>query len=83
MSSGVEVSLRAGQLLGNLQSKRIWADYDLALSRDVGHETARRCVEVAHELLTLLAECRQESSCSIIREGIETYQRKLAPPGRP
>ena len=33
MSAGVETSLRAGQLLGNLQSERIRADYDLGVTR--------------------------------------------------
>lgn len=80
MSAGVEASLRAGQLLGNLQSERIWADYDLASSRVIDNEIARHCVEVAHEFLTLLTECRQEPLQNTIRTGIETYQRKIAPP---
>ncbi len=80
MSAGVEKSLRAGQLLGNLQSVRIRADYDLA--QDIGHKTAKRCVEVAHELLTILAESRQEPLRSTIQAGIETYLRKIAPPSR-
>jgi len=46
MSAGVETSLRVGQLLGNLQSARIRADYDLA------QDIAMRPRGAASKLLT-------------------------------
>ncbi len=78
MSAGVSLALRAGQNLGYLQSERVRADYELESRRAVDQAIARHCVEVAHDFVTLLSECRLEPVRTNIKAGIEDYLRRIA-----
>ena len=78
MSAGVSAALRTGQNLSYLQSERVRADYELDSRRAVDQAIARHCVEVAHDLLTLLSECRLEQVRDAIKAGIEDYQRRMS-----
>jgi len=63
-----------GRLLGNLQSYRIKADYRLELLFTEEPLYARRAVEAAREIETLLAACQHEPVRSILRNELNRFQ---------
>lgn len=58
-SGDSRASLISG-MIDDLRQKRILADYRLESTTFVSSSTAKDCVEVAMEVLGLLAECRSE-----------------------
>ena len=68
--SGQADACRAGSLLGDLQSKRIKADYRLDDSRIGTSAFARLYVEWASEIQTALIKCQIEPVRSEIQAGL-------------
>ena len=77
MGSRHPMAASAGAILGELHRARIKADYDLKDDRFQNAEFARLNVERAHELRTLLDQCRSEPDRSGIQAGIASYQASL------
>lgn len=77
MGSGHTMATSAGAILGELYRARVKADYDLTDVRFRNAEFARLIVERAHELKSLLDQCRLEPERSGIHQGIIRYQEKL------
>ena len=65
---------RIGRLLSSLQSNRIKSDYRLDEAAAEDPQSARRAVEEARQIESLLAACQQEPVRSILRNELERLQ---------
>jgi uncharacterized protein (UPF0332 family) len=78
MVAGDNNAREAGKLLNDLQGERVKADYDLASRRFLQLELAKEIVHSAHEAKRLLEACRAEPARSLIKSGIEAWQRRVS-----
>jgi uncharacterized protein (UPF0332 family) len=75
-------AIKAGILIAELHSKRIKADYRLESEEVEGVNEARRAVEAARDVQSLLRECENETAKTLIRQSIEEYRQRIKPKPR-
>lgn len=69
---------QAGDLLGDLHSDRLRADYDLHLAGPETERTAKQSVEMAHQIQSFLEDCAVEPTKSTVKDEIKAYQEQVA-----
>lgn len=75
-------AIKAGILIAELHSKRIKADYRLESEEVESVNEARRAVETARDIQSLLRECEDEAAKTVIRQSIENYRERIKPKPR-
>ena len=69
----------AGELLKELHSNRVRADYRLNLDKPGQIDFAKENVELASTIRSLLQECLQEPTRSELKTTLEEYSRRISP----
>lgn len=74
---GVAEAQSAGRRLTDLHSFRIKADYDLKSPETETRNIAQQCVELASDILAIVAKLDTDANRPQIKAGIEAYRRKI------
>lgn len=77
IQSGNSAAFSGGNTLRDLHSYRIAADYERHDVRFESPDFARRTIELAHRLKSILDACRNEPARTEIQTGIADYQSRL------
>ena len=77
LESGQPEAFQVGELLSELQSRRVQADYEMGNTRIETVVQARLNAERAFKLLSLLRGLEQEPARSKVKAGIEAYRQRI------
>jgi uncharacterized protein (UPF0332 family) len=77
-NSGDTEIIKVGSQLGDLQSKRNKADYDLANTSIESQKTAQGIVEQTKRMIQIIEGCRSEPKRTKIAKAIQEYEKVLS-----